>query len=36
VSGVGQAGPGTWKLCIGDAGIGDIGSIDQVKLVIGQ
>jgi subtilisin-like proprotein convertase family protein len=33
---IGQAGPGTWKLCVGDGGLGDIGSIDQVKLVVGQ
>ena len=33
---IGQAGPGTWKLCVGDSGVGDLGSIDQVKLVIGQ
>ncbi|MFO0756521.1 MAG: proprotein convertase P-domain-containing protein [Byssovorax sp.] len=33
---IGQAGPGTWKLCVGDGGAGDTGSIDQVKLVIGQ
>jgi len=33
---IGQAGPGTWKLCVGDSGVGDLGAIDQVKLVIGQ
>lgn len=33
---IGQPGPGTWKLCIGDGGLGDIGAIDQVKLVVGQ
>jgi cysteine-rich repeat protein len=33
---IGQVGPGTWKLCVGDSGIGDLGAIDQVKLVIGQ
>ena len=33
---IGQAGPGTWKLCVGDSAMGDVGSIDQVKLLIGQ
>jgi cysteine-rich repeat protein len=33
---IGQAGPGTWNLCVGDGGLGDVGTIDQVKLVIGQ
>ncbi|MFO0590957.1 MAG: proprotein convertase P-domain-containing protein [Polyangiaceae bacterium] len=33
---IGQAGPGTWKLCVGDGGLGDVGTIDQAKLLIGQ
>ena len=33
---IGQGGPGTWKLCVGDSGVGDIGFIDQVKLLVGQ
>jgi len=28
----GQMSAGTWKLCVGDAEVGDVGSIDQVKL----
>lgn len=33
---IGQPAGGTWRLCVGDGGSGDPGSIDQVKLVIGQ
>jgi cysteine-rich repeat protein len=33
---IGQSGTGTWKLCVGDSDAGAAGSIDQVKLIIGQ
>ena len=34
---IGEAGPGTWKLCVGDGLPGTTGgSIEQVRLVIGQ
>jgi cysteine-rich repeat protein len=27
---------GTWRLCVGDSEVGDVGTIDQVKLTIGN
>jgi cysteine-rich repeat protein len=33
---IGKPAAGTWKFCVGDSGLGDVGNIDKVTLTLGQ